>query len=139
MADPRLNDRGKFPSTSARHRKFAERYVLDFNGTKAAIEVGYSADTAATQACRLLKEAEVQEYVRELQLASTATHEQLRLMVLEELARIARGADKDSDRVSAMKLLMSHLGMDAPIKTEVSGELGAKTLAELMALKQAGG
>lgn len=54
-----------------KHERFCQEYVIDYNGTRAAMRAGYSERNAATQAGRLLKKAEVLARVRELQ------HEQL--------------------------------------------------------------
>lgn len=45
-----------------RERTFVHEYLHDLNGTKAAIRVGYSEKTAASQASRLLRKPEVREY-----------------------------------------------------------------------------
>lgn len=47
-----------------RWRAFAREYVIDFNGTRAAIEVGYSRKTATAQASRLLTNVKVIEFVQ---------------------------------------------------------------------------
>lgn len=46
-----------------RWRAFAREYVKDFNGTRAAIEVGYAKKSAAMQASRLLTKDKVQEFI----------------------------------------------------------------------------
>ncbi len=48
----------KHPLT-ARERRFVEEYLVDLNGTQAAIRAGYSAKTAKVQASRLLTKANV--------------------------------------------------------------------------------
>lgn len=52
---------------SPKEERFCQEYVLDYNGTKAAIRTGYKKSNAASQATRLLKKAEVSARVRELQ------------------------------------------------------------------------
>ena len=52
---------------SPKEERFCQEYVLDYNGTKAAIRTGYKESNAASQAARLLKKAEVSARVRELQ------------------------------------------------------------------------
>lgn len=54
-----------------RYEKFAREYVVDYNGTQAAIRAGYSPKSAKTQASRLLTFDNVLARVRELQ-AETA-------------------------------------------------------------------
>ena len=50
---------------------FVDEYLIDFNGTKAAIRAGYSEHTAAQQASRLLSTVKIQESLaqRQSQLA----------------------------------------------------------------------
>lgn len=45
-----------------RERAFVRQYLVDLNGTQAAIRVGYSEKTAASQASRLLRKPNVQAY-----------------------------------------------------------------------------
>lgn len=45
-----------------RERAFVRQYLVDLNGTQAAIRVGYSEKTAASQASRLLRKSDVQAY-----------------------------------------------------------------------------
>lgn len=49
-----------------KRKRFCEEYVIDLNGTQAAIRAGYSEKTAAQQAEQLLRILEVQEYIQEL-------------------------------------------------------------------------
>ena len=52
-----------------RHERFCQEYIVDYNGTQAAIRVGYSAKSAKQQAARLLTNADLLARVRELQHA----------------------------------------------------------------------
>lgn len=45
---------------------FCEEYILDFNGTQAAIRAGYSKKTAAIQAFDLLRKPNIQQKIQEL-------------------------------------------------------------------------
>lgn len=49
-----------------KQRAFAEEYIKDFNGTRAAIAVGYSKKGARVRAVELLDRPDVQEIVAEL-------------------------------------------------------------------------
>ena len=51
---------------------FCREYLIDYNGTQAAIRVGYSKKTATTQASRMLRNVKVLSRVRELQAEKTA-------------------------------------------------------------------
>jgi phage terminase small subunit len=50
-----------------KQRRFCEEYVIDLNGTQAAIRAGYSEKTANEQASRLLANVNASDYVKELQ------------------------------------------------------------------------
>jgi phage terminase small subunit len=52
-------------TTDDRYRLFATEYVIDFNGTRAAIDAGYSKNGAATTASRLLRNPNIQTYIAE--------------------------------------------------------------------------
>lgn len=45
---------------------FCQEYIVDFNGTQAAIRAGYSPDSAGSQAYELLKKPEISARVGEL-------------------------------------------------------------------------
>lgn len=52
---------------SPKRERFCREYVIDHNGTQAAIRAGYSEKTAGSQAERLLKKVEVQSRIAELE------------------------------------------------------------------------
>ena len=47
-----------------KQKKFADEYLVDTNATQAAIRAGYSKNTAYSQGQRLLKDVEVQQYIK---------------------------------------------------------------------------
>lgn len=47
-----------------KQKKFADEYLVDTNATQAAIRAGYSKNTAYSQGQRLLKDVEVQNYIK---------------------------------------------------------------------------
>ena len=49
-----------------RQKRFCEEYIVDFNGTQAAIRAGYSKKTANEQAAQLLAKLSIQAYLKEL-------------------------------------------------------------------------
>jgi phage terminase small subunit len=52
--------------THFRRERFAREYLLDLNGTRAAIRSGYSAKTAPQAASRMLKNVKVRALLKEL-------------------------------------------------------------------------
>ena len=49
-----------------KQKQFCEEYIIDLNGTQAAIRAGYSKKTANEQASRLLAKVNVQTYLKQL-------------------------------------------------------------------------
>lgn len=49
-----------------KQKQFCEEYIIDLNGTQAAIRAGYSKKTANEQAAQLLAKLSIQEYICEL-------------------------------------------------------------------------
>lgn len=121
MAAPvrrRKSAMGKRSSSSLtpRQARFVKEYLVDLNGTQAAIRAGYSEHTAAAQAVRLLINVKVKAAVD----AGAATqHAQLDLTaqkVLTELlgvgyAEVASTDVRVSDKLRALELLAKHLGL----------------------------
>lgn len=50
-----------------KQQRFCDEYMIDLNGTQAAIRAGYSHKTACEQASRLLANVKVQQYIIEKQ------------------------------------------------------------------------
>lgn len=75
-----LNDKQKL---------FCEEYIIDLNGTQAAIRAGYSVKTAGEQAGRLLGDVRIQEYIQELKLDRSERTEITQDMVIKEIAKVA--------------------------------------------------
>lgn len=52
---------------TAKQERFCQEYVIDLNGTQAAIRTGYSEKTANEQSSRLLTNVNIQQRIKELQ------------------------------------------------------------------------
>jgi phage terminase small subunit len=72
-----------------RREKFCQEYLLDLNGTKAAIRAGYAESGAATEAWRLLRNAEIQKRIGELRAEQAKVFDITKARVLQEYSRIA--------------------------------------------------
>jgi len=70
-------------------KRFSEEYIIDLNGTQAAIRAGYSKKTANEQASRLLANVNIQEYVKELSQKRQERTQITADMVIKELALLA--------------------------------------------------
>ena len=49
-----------------KQKQFCEEYIIDLNGTQAAIRAGYSTKTANEQAAQLLAKLSIQEYIQKI-------------------------------------------------------------------------
>ncbi|WP_273761548.1 terminase small subunit [Aeromonas hydrophila] len=73
---------------NAKHERFCHEYVIDLNGTQAAIRAGYSAKTANRIANQLLSKLDIQSRIAELK---SARNEELKIdanYVLRRLVEI---------------------------------------------------
>lgn len=69
--------------------EFCQQYLIDLNGTQAAIRAGYSAHTANEQAARLLAKVSVGSHIRSLMEERSKRTQITQDRVLQELARVA--------------------------------------------------
>ena len=72
-----------------KQKKFCDEYLIDLNATQSAIRAGYSEKTAYSQGQRLLKNVEIQEYIRELNHERQERTKITGDMVVAELALLA--------------------------------------------------
>ena len=96
---------------TAKQQAFVREYIVDNNGTQAAIRAGYSPNGAEVSAHRLLRHARVAAEVRKGQ-AKLADRTALDVeWVLNKLHEEARGAVSDASRIRATELIGKHIGM----------------------------
>ena len=104
---------------TARQERFIREYTVDLCASKAARRAGYSAKSARSIGCRLLKKEEIQREVAmamELEKEDTALR---REQVIEELKGVAFAPASDSagaelkvaQKLKALELLGKHLGL----------------------------
>lgn len=132
-----------------RQQRFVEEYLVDLNGTQAAIRAGYSAKSAGRQALELLQKTLVVSAVAQAQKGRSERLQLSADMVAQELWKLYQNTSvlvpkedlmgeplRDSNgeqvfkpldgqvAVSALDKLMKHLGgYTADNKREVDGEL----------------
>lgn len=126
---------------NARQRKFAEYYAQSGNTVKSAIQAGYSENYANANACKLLENVRVAEYIK--QLSDRLKDE--RIMSAKDrqvaLSDIARNDGQDtSDRIRAIDTLNKMTGeytvkVDAKVEqseklSDVFRQLGGEGLSE---------
>lgn len=71
-----------------KQKRFCEEYLIDINGTQAAIRAGYSENTANEQASRLLTNVNISNYIEELRKAQQKRTEITADQVIKELAKV---------------------------------------------------
>lgn len=75
--------------TSLRQEKFARNYVIDLNGTRAAIAAGYSTNGAEVRASELLRNSKVRKLIDQLNSARACKLNLTAEKLDEETARLA--------------------------------------------------
>ena len=122
---------------TAKQIRFVDEYLVDFNGTQAAIRAGYSEKTAAATAARLLRNVNIQNEIsrrqKDLQKRTEVTQER----VVMELARVAF-ADA-TDFVQVETRIINRGDIEVPIELAVhkeTAELSADQRAAIASIKQ---
>lgn len=73
---------------SPKQQRFVEEYLIDLNGTQAAIRAGYSARTARVKASQQLAKVNIQDAIAVRQVALAAANDVTPARVIEELAHV---------------------------------------------------
>lgn len=79
----------KLAALEPRQQRFVQEYLVDLNGTQAAIRAGYSANTASEQSYDLLRKPQIQQAIEEGQQKLQAKLEMSAERVVQTLAQIA--------------------------------------------------
>ena len=108
---------------NARQKKFAELYAQSGNTVQSAIGAGYSENYANANACKLLENVRISQYIREI----TEKSQNERIMSACErqalLSDIARDKhEKTRDRVKALDVLNK---MTGEYVTKIEGSISA--------------
>ena len=127
---------------TTRQTRFVEEYLVDGNGTQAAIRAGYSASGAYAEASRLLRNAEVASAIKTRQEADSArlrlSRERVVTMLLEAFEKAKEQAEPAA-MVSAARELGRLMGFYAPARIEATLEVGpAAERQRLEAMSDAG-
>ena len=97
-----------------KQKAFVDQFLVDLNGTQAAIRAGYSENSANPQAARLLAKASVQEAVQDARAKQEQRTHITQDFVLERLRIEAMGDGPDTNanaRIRASELLGKHQGL----------------------------
>ena len=118
---------------SPRHERFCQEYVTTGNATKAYANAGYSTKgrVPGVMGDKLLKKAEIQARISEIQGKAIAKAEFSRDKTIQALVKIVESKTSKAvptrDRIAAIRELCKILGHYTPIKVDVGIE--AKLLA----------
>jgi len=101
---------------TAKQEMFCREYIIDFNGTRAAIAAGYSQKAAKEQASENLTKPNIQQYIQELQ---TKRNEKLEIdaeWVLKkavELHEICVDVGDNSVAARSLEIVGKHVDIQA--------------------------
>lgn len=113
---------------SPRQSRFVDEYLLDANGTQAAIRAGYSASGARVAAHRLLTNVAISSRLEARQKADATRLSITRENVLQRLLdafEMAREQGEPATMVSAARELGKLLGFYAPVRVEATVDVSA--------------
>jgi phage terminase small subunit len=120
---------------SPRQRRFCEEYVIDYNGSAAAIRSGYAVKWADRQAHQNLQHDGIAAYVNELQqekaaeIAKDVVDKEYVLSKILKALGFAEDAKNTTGMLRAAELLARHLGMLTD-KQEITGKDGGPLAME---------
>jgi phage terminase small subunit len=108
-----------------RQRRFAEEYIVDFNGAAAAVRAGYSLNYPDRMASTLTKHAGVAALIDHLTASKEAKVMSVNPdYVIQKVTEIVtKPESRDGDKLRGLELLARHLGMFID-RTEITGKDG---------------
>lgn len=116
------------PSTGLtdKQKAFCREYCMDWNGTQAAIRVGYSSDTAREQASRLLTNVNILAFIDYIKSHLEEVAEISKLKVIRTHIDIAYKEEISvKDRQKSLDAIAKLLGYESPSKIDLSNSDGS--------------
>lgn len=115
-----------------RQIKFCEEYVIDWNGSRAAREAGYSEDSVKQIASENLTKPNIKKYIEDIQkdlgklagISALFNINHLKDIVTESM----KAGDKDilintpKDRIKALEVINKMLGMNEPERHDITSD-----------------
>lgn len=101
---------------TAKQEMFCKEYLIDLNGTQAAIRAGYSEDTAQQIASENLSKPLIQKYLQELKAEREQKLEINAQWVLNQAVKVHNITIEDKDHTNALKsldLIGKHINIKA--------------------------
>ncbi len=131
-----------------KQRRFVDEYLIDLNGTQAAIRAGYSAKTANEQASRMLANVSIQQAISEAMAERSKRTGVNQDRIVLELARIAflkmtdvvdsEGRIKENASEDDLACIESIKYKHSDTETGSSTEREVKTASKLKAMELLG-
>lgn len=114
-----------YAALSPRQRLFCKEYVVDFNGSAAAIRAGYSMNYPDRQAHLLLMNPGVARYIEHLQASKEAKLVSVSpdYLIQRLMDIMNRPGVRTADELRAVEMAMKHLGMFID-RQEITGKDG---------------
>jgi hypothetical protein len=108
-----------------RQRQFCKEYIVDFNGTAAAVRAGYATQYADRQAYQLLRHKGVMAYIDHLSTSQAAKIMSVDAdYIVQGIVNIIQKAEgKDGDKLRGYELLAKLKGLFID-RTEITGKDG---------------
>jgi phage terminase small subunit len=117
---------------TARQARFVEEYLIDGNGTAAAIRAGYAAAGAHVTASRTLRDPKVAERIRVAQAETRAALKIDQKTVIKNLQaafELARAQSDPAAMVAAAREIGRLLGLYEPVQHAVAVQPSMRALA----------
>ena len=110
---------------SVLQKRFAEEYVIDFNGAAAVIRAGYSPKYADRQAHTLRTHKGISAYIDHLSMSKEAKIMSVNpeYIIQQVTSIIGKPEAKDADKLRGLEMLARHLGMFIE-RQEITGKDG---------------
>ena len=103
-----------------KQKKFCDEYLVDSNGTQAAIRAGYSEKTADVIASENLVKPNISEYIKSKQKKTSEKLEITKEQIVQMVFDIAKGkGERTNDRLKAFEIVNKMLGLNETEKHEV--------------------
>ena len=103
-----------------KQKKFCDEYLVDSNGTQAAIRAGYSEKTANRIASENLSKLDIKEYIESKQKKTSEKLEITKEQIVQMVFDIAKGkGERTNDRLKAFEIVNKMLGLNETEKHEV--------------------
>jgi phage terminase small subunit len=115
-------------SLPLKQQMFCREYIVDLNGSRAAIRAGYAERSARITASKLLTNNNIQEFIQSLIQERIIGLSMNADAVLLGLADLARNATTDSAKIRALELLGKYFNLwsdsfKAPIENKAGGRV----------------